>query len=70
VAKLREVKRRTKEGESGFDAVGIIGIDLRNDGTPVQLFELPPIPQPGDIYHYEQMVHRLAHLYEQKFAKI
>lgn len=70
IEKLRDLPRRNREGESGFDAFGITVVECHNDGTPVRLVEDPPAPRPGDIYHYEQMIHRLVHLYEQKFRSI
>ena len=70
IEKLLEVRRRVREGDEGFDAFAITVVSCRNDGTPVQLVETPPAPQPGDIYHYESMIHRLAQLYEQKFRDI
>jgi hypothetical protein len=70
VAKLREIPRRSRDGEEGYDAFGIIVIDCRNDGTPVRLVSGPPAPQPGETDHYEMTVHRLAQLYEQKYRAI
>jgi hypothetical protein len=70
IDKLREMPRRSRSGEEGFDAFGVVLVDCRNDGSPVRLVETPPAPQPGDIYHYESAVHRIAHSYEQKFGEI
>jgi hypothetical protein len=70
VEKLREIPRRVRDGEEGFDAFAVIVVDCRNDGTPVRLVSAPPAPQPGDIYHYESMIHRLSQLYEQKFRDV
>jgi len=70
IEKLHEIPRRANDTEEGFDALAIILIDLRNDGTPVRLVEAPPAPEPGDIYHYEMAVHRLAQLYEQRFPNV
>ncbi len=70
IEKLREVPRRSREGDEGFDAFAITVVDCRNDGSPVRLVEAMPAPQEGDIYHYEWTVHRLAQLYEQKFRNI
>jgi hypothetical protein len=68
--KLREVPRRVRDGEEGFDAFAVVVVDCRNDGTPVRLITDPPAPQPGEIYHYEWTVLRLAQLYEQKYRDI
>lgn len=70
VEKMREVPRRVRDGEEGFDAFAVVVVDCRNDGTPVRLVNEEPAPQPGDIYHYESMIHRLAQLYEQKYRDI
>ena len=37
IEKLRELPRRTATGTEGFDALGIIVVDLRNDGSPVRV---------------------------------
>ncbi|MEO6323533.1 MAG: hypothetical protein ABIT01_16025 [Thermoanaerobaculia bacterium] len=68
VDKVHEMPRRTKPGEQGFDAMGIVIIECRNDGTPVRLVTTPPAPKPGDIYDYESMVRRLTQLYASRFA--
>ena len=68
--KLREVPRRARDGEEGFDAFAVVVVDCRNDGSPVRLITDIPAPQPGEIYHYEWTVLRLAQLYEQKYRDI
>lgn len=70
IEKLHEMPRRTKIGDTGFDAFGITVVDCRNDGSRVKLVEVPPAPQPSEIYHYGRMINRVAHLYEQKFKEI
>lgn len=70
IEKWGEIRRRTRTEESGFDAFGITVVECINDGSPVNLVETPPAPERGSIYHYESMVQRVAHLYEQKFAEI
>lgn len=70
VEKLREIPRRARNGEEGFDALAIILVELRNDGSPVRLVDNDPAPPPGDTYNYEMAVHRLAQLYEQKFRSL
>jgi serine/threonine protein kinase len=68
IAKVRELPRRTKQGEEGFDAMAIVLVDCRNDGSTVKLVEKRPTPPPGDIFHYEAMIRRVAQLYESRFA--
>lgn len=36
VDKLKEIPRRSGPGQEGFDALGIVLVDMRNDGSPVQ----------------------------------
>ena len=70
VEKLRELPRRSRDGEEGYDALAILLVNCRNDGSPVSLTSTPPAPQQGDVDHYEMAVHRLAQLYEQKYRSI
>lgn len=69
IEKLHEIPRRSQDQENGFDAFSISVVECKNDGSPVKLVDSSPAPSGTDIYHYEQMVNRLAHLYEQRFAK-
>jgi hypothetical protein len=70
IDKLHEIPRRTQQGAEGFDALGIVVIDLANDVSPVKLIERAPAPRAGDISHYDQMVRRIASLYATKFGNI
>jgi hypothetical protein len=70
IAKLEEIPRRTQGGVDGFDALGIVVIELHNDGTPVNLVTAPPAPAPNDVWHYDQMIRRIASLYAAKFGDI
>ena len=70
IEKLREIPRRSRDGEEGFDVFAIILVNCRNDGSPVFLESDAPAPQPGETDHYEMAVHRLAQLYEQKYRAI
>jgi hypothetical protein len=68
--KLKELPRRTKTGDEGFDALGTAVLECRNDGhSPVRVEERPPAPPSGDIFHYESMIRRIAHLYEARFPR-
>lgn len=67
IQKVRQMPRRTKPGEQGFDALAIVVVDCRNDGSPVRLVTKPPAPAAGDIYEYEMMVRRAAQLYASRF---
>ena len=68
IRKIRELPRRTTTGTEGFDALGIIVIDLTNDGSPVKIVTEPPAPQPSDPDTYANMVMRAANLYDFRFA--
>lgn len=70
IEKLAQMPRRTNDREEGFDAFGVFVVKLRNDESPVTLVEDRPAPQPGDIYHYVSFIHRLAHLYGQRFSGV
>jgi hypothetical protein len=67
IGKVREIPRRGRTGEEGFDALAIAIVECRNDGTPFQLVSSSPAPEPGDTFHYEQMIRRVAQLYESRF---
>jgi hypothetical protein len=70
VAKLEEIPRRSNVRENGFDALGIVVIDGRNDGGPFRLVSRPPAPQPGSSYHYDSMILRVANEYDTTFSAI
>lgn len=70
VAKVREIPRRSGPQTNGFDGLAIVAIDCANDGSAVRLIDEPPAPEPGDIYHYETMVTRVANEYDTTFANI
>ncbi|MCO1658906.1 hypothetical protein [Pseudonocardia humida] len=69
VAMLKEVRRRAGPGspQQGFDALGIMLIDMTNDGREVKLVTSPPAPPPGSSFSYEAMIRRAAHLYDVTF---
>jgi len=70
IRKVRELPRRTSPGSDGFDAVGIIGVDLANDGSPVRAISEAPAPQQGDGDTYQEMIARVASLYEYRFSML
>jgi hypothetical protein len=70
IAKIREMHRRTRPQDEGFDAIGIVVIDAKNDGTPIQLLSEPPALASEDDYHYDQMIRRIRQKYEVIFANI
>jgi hypothetical protein len=70
VGKIRQLPKRSKTGNTGYDALSIVVVDCVNDGSPVTLFTNPPAPQPGDIYYYASMIARLAHIYSTRFKDL
>jgi hypothetical protein len=68
VDKLRELPRRTRQSEEGFDAVGVVVVDCANDGSPVHLWERAPAPQSGDIFEYSSMIRRATDLYASRYG--
>ena len=70
VEKIRQLPRRSKTGDAGYDALSIVVVDCANDGTPVGLVSTPPSPQAGDILHYPLMIDRLAHIYATRFKDL
>lgn len=70
MAKVHEIPRRTNTEGFGFDALGIVLVDSRNDGSPVRIVEDDPAPQPGDPSHYDAFISRLSRLYESRFPHL
>lgn len=70
VGKIREMPRRTKLGEQGFDAVSIVVVECRNDVSPVRLVQKTPAPAAGDIYEYGAMIRRVAQTYASRFRAL
>jgi hypothetical protein len=70
VDKIRQLPKRSKTGETGYDAISIVVIDCVNDGRPVKLVSTSPAPQPGDIFHYASMIDRLANVYATRFKDL
>ncbi len=70
IDRLEDLPRRSTPGTDGFDALGIMVVDLRNDGSPVTIWTNPPAPGPGDVHTYEAMVMRAASLYDYRFGTI
>jgi hypothetical protein len=68
--KIREIPRRSASSEAGYDGLGVTVLNLRNDGTPVDLVERPPAPQAGSTFHYTGMITRMATEYDATFARI
>jgi len=68
--KIAEIPRRSGHNGSGFDAIGMTVLELRNDGSPVTLTTGSPAPRPGDNFHYDSMIVRMANEYDTTFSQI
>lgn len=67
IEKIRDIPRRTSADGYGFDAVGIVVVDMTNDGSPVSVVDSAPAPSSSDVDHYDQMIYRMAHGYDTAF---
>ncbi|MBR0708469.1 hypothetical protein [Bradyrhizobium liaoningense] len=70
IDKIKQLPRRSRVGDVGYDAISIVVIDMANDGSPVRLVETPPAPPKGDIYNYESMIARLSGIYATRFKDL
>lgn len=68
---VENLPRRTSTSAVGYDGLGVVALKLRNDGTtPVTVHTAAPAPKPGDIFHYETMLRRMANEYDSAFSRI
>lgn len=70
IEKVADLPRRANIRETGFDAIGVSVVELRNDGSPVHIVQGPPAPRPGESFHYDSMILRMANEYDTRFARI
>lgn len=70
IDKAKQLPRRAKPGETGYDALAIVAIDMANDGSKVTLITGPPAPQRGEIFNYDGMIMRLSGLYATRFKDL
>lgn len=70
VEKIKQLPRRSDRQGRGFDALAIVVVECRNDGSPVELVDGPPAPQADDQYRYATMITRLATEYDTTFHGI
>lgn len=70
IDKIKQLPRRSRVGDVGYDAISIVVIDMSNDGSPVLLVETSPSPPKGDIYNYEGMISRLSGIYATRFKDL
>jgi hypothetical protein len=70
IEKAKQLPRRAKVGDQGYDAFSIGVIEMPNDGSAVSLITASPAPPAGDIYHYETMIARLSAIYATRFRDL
>lgn len=70
IDKIKQLPRRAKVNDAGYDAISIVVIDMPNDGSPVTLVTDPPAPRPDDIYQYDKMIARLSGIYATRFKDL
>jgi len=66
VEKMHELPLRSRTNKEGFDALGIVGVECHNDGTEVKVVDAPDVLK---NYEYEEMISRVAHLYESRVRR-
>ena len=68
ISRLRNIPLRTKDKKYGYDALGIVVIDAKNNGQPWTLVEEAAYgaPAPQDIWSYTRMIQQLAKVYRQR----
>ena len=65
IEKVREIRRRSGSSTVGFDAIGVMVVDMANDGSPMRV-----LGSPDPLFPYDQMVQRIAHEYAASFSRI
>ncbi len=65
-----KLPRRSSGSGVGYDGLAILVVSAANDGTPITVVTSPPAPPPGDIFHYDNMVTRVANEYDTTFRNI
>jgi hypothetical protein len=64
IQKVEQLPRRSGDEGVGYDGLGIVLVDLKNDGSPVTLASTPSVPQ---NYDYGRMIVRIANEYDVRF---
>jgi hypothetical protein len=65
-----KLPRRGGASPSGYDGLAIVVVSAANDGTPVTVVTGQPAPPAGDIFHYDNMITRVANEYDTTFRNI
>jgi hypothetical protein len=64
MAKVEQLPRRSGDEGVGYDGLGIVLVDLVNDGSPVTIPSEPKVPM---NYEYDRMILRIASEYDVRF---
>lgn len=64
IEKVSELPTRTRPGQEGYDAIGIIVVDCPNDGNPITVVHQAPALPANHLFSYESMIRRVAHQYD------
>ncbi len=65
---LRELQRRSRVGDEGFDGIGVVLLECANNGSQIRVTSPDPSLLPSnDDFDYERFIHRLAQLYSNRF---
>ncbi|MPV48966.1 hypothetical protein GCG21_02855 [Pseudactinotalea sp. HY160] len=70
ISKVRELPRRTRQSDHGFDGLGITVLSFENDGGPVEIVTDPPAPNRGESDNYDRMIERMATEYDTRFLAV
>lgn len=53
---VKSLGRRSNTSEFGYDALAIVVVDFRNDGSNLTVADAAPAPASGDIFHYHSFI--------------
>ena len=70
IERIKQLPRRTSTSAQGYDGLAIAVIEMENRGGSVELTTGPPAPPPGDIFHYDAMITRVANEYDSAFRRL
>ncbi len=68
--KVQQLPRRSDHNSDGYDAIGVVLTDCKNDGSEISLRHKFTDGESIDpILRYETMINRIAHIYETRFSE-
>lgn len=68
LSKVKQLPRRSAAGQRGFDAIGVILLHCRNDGSEVLPVHDQPAPAASDVFHYDSFIERIDTIYAARFS--